>query len=149
MIITAIIAIWIGAAIADWNCHRRAKIETTGLAEPLLHVALIGMSGAGFLIAIFVPPSAAVITILAIILITHCVVSLVDIEIASSRREVTNFEHGLHYALNVCPLAVFVIYAITFPEPDVAYKAALFGAIAIFVCAPYAEEFIRCRRCRY
>lgn len=159
------------AGIADWFCHRHARIETNaGPKESLIHLLMMGEAGIAVLAGLFFTVNSAVILLMLIAFALHEVTTMWDLLYANSARRVNAIEQRVHDILGTMPLLalsfVLVIYwdpfraifgmgeapadwSLTLRSLDV-FPVAFWGLMAVMVLnfLLYAEELLRGLRWR-
>lgn len=162
--------LWFVPGIADWYWHRKTKIESTaGTYESLTHALMMGAVGVPVTAALLFDVNALVLTMMMAGVVTHEAISYWDVSYARTRREIPAIEQHTHSFLEMLPFmgASMLIclkpkqFAAIFGRGDEAarwklepkrppltarYVAGVLAAVAAFVVAPYAEEFVRCYR---
>ncbi len=162
--------LWFVPGVLDWNFHRRTKIErTAGTHESLTHILMMSIVGLPILAALLCEINALLLAGMIGAYVAHEGVAFWDVKYAKNRRHVGTLEAQTHSFLEVLPfmgaslasvlkwkqfLAIFgagpepARWKLEWkrrPQPP-AYTVAILGAVALFVVAPYGEEFIRCWR---
>lgn len=100
-----ILPLWIAAGIADWFCHRHARIETNaGPKESLIHLLMLGEAGIAILAGLYFTVNSAVILLMLIAWALHEVTAMWDLLYANAAREVNAIEQRVHDFLGVIPL---------------------------------------------
>jgi hypothetical protein len=100
-----ILPLWIAAGIADWLCHRHARIEANaGPKESLIHLLMLGEAGIAILAGLYFTVNSAVILLMLIAWALHEVTAMWDLLYANSAREVNAIEQRVHDFLGVMPL---------------------------------------------
>lgn len=161
-----VLPLWIAAGLADWACHRRTRIETSGgVIESNFHVLLFALGGVGIVAAMLLAITSAVLALLLALWLVHEIVTWLELRYAVPRRPVRPFEQMVHAFLETMPLAALLLVAVLYPaaalapfagDPDWGLRLApslpplpLVGALAcaVLVCdlRPLAEEQWRCR----
>jgi hypothetical protein len=162
-----ILPLWLAAGVADWLCHRAARIErTTGAKETLIHLLMLAEVGVALVAAIFLEVDAAIFALMIVAFLLHEATALWDVSYATTAREVTPLEQHVHSFLEMIPLmAMLSLAARHWPQllslfgaggeaPDwslarkqealpTGYVAAMFGAIVLLEVLPYVEELLR------
>src|SRR6187200_591703 len=96
--------LWLLAGLADVWCHRRTSIEkTAGVRESLLHMAQLGTVGLAVLIALILEITTAALLLMGVLVLTHSVLSFIDIAYTNSRRYISPFEQHVHAYMEVLP----------------------------------------------
>jgi hypothetical protein len=64
--------IWLAAALADWLCHRRSRIEeTSGVKESLIHILMLTEMGLPVLAVVFLEITSPILLLMAAALLVH------------------------------------------------------------------------------
>jgi hypothetical protein len=167
-LLSAVIPLWLGAALADWDRHRRTHIETTaGTHESAIHTLMMIEAGLPAMMGLFLEVNAGVLATAVGALGVHEATAIWDVSYAEERRRVTPTEQHIHSLLEVVPLmatafllvlhwdqarallgqgprpADFTLRPKRHPLPA-RYLRRLIAAIVACVGMPYAEEFRRC-----
>ena len=161
---------WFVPGLLDYALHRKTKIEeTSGARESLTHLVMFGLTGVPVTLALLVEIDAFVLASAIMAAAAHEALTLYDVAYAAPRRDTPPSEQHVHAFLEVMPLAGTLMLLGTHPTTSLAlvqnpgaalrprfapkkhpvprsYLVAFFGAVAAFIVAPYAEEFIRCLR---
>jgi hypothetical protein len=167
-----ILPLWLVAGLADYLCHRAARIElTSGYKESLLHLLMLAEIGIPLLAAIFFEINALVIAAMIVGFVLHQLTALWDTSFASQRRRITAIEQHVHSFLELLPLTAMLIviilhwsqflslwglgpeaarYHLVFkPDPlPWVYVAGFLIASALLEVLPFLEEFVRGWRAR-
>lgn len=162
--------IWLAAALADWLCHRRSRIEeTAGVKESLIHILMQAEMGAPILATVFLEITSPVILLGIAAFLIHEGTVHWDLRVAASRREITPTEQIVHSFMEMMPLVglwlvsmlredeLRALIGISARSPDFSlrlkgdplpatYRTALLGAIALIGGVPYVEELSRTAR---
>lgn len=170
LLLYVLMPLWIGAAFADWLCHRHTGIEhSSGVREALLHWLMLAEFGVPLLAALFLEINALVVALMLGAFLLHEVTVYVDLRFAGGRREIPPIEQIVHAALEWLPaLAATVVLLWHWPAllsllglgaeaadftprprapPLPAGQLAVFAAaLLLYVVLPYAEELWRCLR---
>ncbi|MBE7366873.1 hypothetical protein [Ramlibacter pallidus] len=162
LLMHAVIPLWIAAGLADWWCHRRTRIETTsGLAENLFHWVLLAQGGVAVLAACLLEANGFVLLLVAGVFLAHEATTFLELRYTVPRRDVRPGEQMVHSLLEILPLALLLLLAVTgweraadfgpkwksAPWPP-AYLAGVLAAVALCNLLPMAEETRRCLRSR-
>jgi hypothetical protein len=100
-----ILPLWIAAGIADWFCHRHARIETNaGAKESLIHLIMLGEAGIAILAGLHFTVNGAIILLMLVAWALHEATAMWDLTYANSAREVNAIEQRVHDFLGVIPL---------------------------------------------
>lgn len=163
-----LVPLWLAAGLADWLCHRAARIEmTSGAKESALHLMQFGLAGVPLLAALFLQVNAAILLLMVIGLVLHQAVAFCDVYYANATRRVSPAEQHLHGVLESTPAIATAVLIILHwqefrgllgrapasfafelkhePLPSW-YLAAILGWTAIAGVLPYGEEMVRCLR---
>jgi hypothetical protein len=112
LLIFIVLPVWMLSGFADWACHRATRIESTsGLAESLIHVAMLGQIGLGVLAAIFLEINAFTLVLLLVMFLLHEVTRALDLMWANGRRHISVLEQWVHDYLGVLPLLALLLIA--------------------------------------
>src|SRR4051794_40500348 len=99
-----VMPLWLLAGVADWLCHRAARIEcTTGPSESVIHLLMLAEGGIAVLMGLFLEINALVLTIMVMAFIAHEATSYWDVSYATARRKVSPIEQRVHDYLAVMP----------------------------------------------
>jgi hypothetical protein len=161
--------VWILAGLADYACHRAARIEdNSGTAESLLHLLQFGLVGVPVVLALFLEITAGFFLLAAGFLLAHHLTAYIDVRYADSTRKVKPLEQMVHSFLELVPLTALLLLAVLYwpqllalgsdqadygfrlkqlPLPP-AYVASLLAATFLFNAIPYLEELARTLRRR-
>lgn len=163
-----VMPLWVLAGLADWLCHRRARIEkTSGVRESAIHLLMMAEAGVCVLMGLFLEITGLVLACMTLAWLAHEATSYWDVSYAHGRRQVGPVEQRVHDYMGVIPLlALSLVAALHWPQalawvglgPEplrlslawkaqplpVGYVALLLGAVLLFNIATYAEEFVRC-----
>jgi hypothetical protein len=163
-----VIPVWIAAGLADYVCHRAARIEdTAGLTESLLHLVQFALVGIPLTAALFLEPDAMLLVLIALFVVLHHVVAFVDVRYANSNRAVSPIEQMIHSFLEMLPVMAFLtLCALHFGQIQALfdlrsgnadfglhmrsqplpawYIVGVITAAVLIDLLPYAEELIRC-----
>ena len=92
------------AGLLDWACHRQQRIElTTGLAESLLHLLMLGVVGTALLAALLLEPTAGLFALILLALLLHEASYIADLNVALSRRRIPVVEQWVHGFQHLLP----------------------------------------------
>ncbi|ALV04972.1 diguanylate cyclase [Roseateles depolymerans] len=162
-----ILPLWLLAGVADWFCHRAARIEqTTGAKESLIHLLMFVEVGLPVLACLFLRINALVIAVMVVCFFIHELTALWDVSYATTARVVTVLEQHVHSFLEMIPLmAIIAVVALHWPQamalvgvgPEAAdfslawkdtplptaYLATILLVILFFEILPYLEELWR------
>jgi hypothetical protein len=147
---------WLIAGGCDYLCHRATDIgHTSGPTESWLHLAQFATLLLLLCVAIFMAPGWLYAGLLAICVIAHSALSLIDVSYTVSRRHVGVFEQFVHGFMDVIPcVAVALLIMVHWPvraapewrtsiEPG---SWLLLGTFIVLSGAPILEELIRTHR---
>jgi hypothetical protein len=160
-----VVPVWLAAGLADYFCHRWARIErTSGLLESLLHMLQFAQVGVPLLAALFLEVNAAVMVIMLAGLVLHQATAVWDVRYANARRVVAPVEQHIHGVLEMTPAIAAAIVAILHwpqflslfvgdrasfvlelkhaPLPGW-YLVAVLLAVMLCGLLPYGEELLR------
>ncbi|MFZ5784291.1 MAG: diguanylate cyclase [Pseudomonadota bacterium] len=165
-----VVPVWLLAGLADWACHRVARIErTSGVRETLLHLAQFTEVGIPMLAVLFLEVNAAVIAVMLVGVVLHQATAVWDVRYADRTRHIAPVEQHVHGVLEASPIVAVAIVAILhWPAfagligiggvpPDFALRlkpeplpsgylvAVLVGVVACGV-VPFGEELVRTLR---
>jgi hypothetical protein len=164
-----VLPLWLAAGIADWLCHRRARIERTGSTESALHLLMLAEAAVPVVAGLLLEITSPVLLLMWAAVAAHAATALWDVSYAVKRREVTPIEQHVHSYLEMVPLmAASFVAVLHWPElralfgigrrgPDwsirrkrtplpVGLVATLLACMLALEVAPYIEEFRRGRR---
>ena len=163
-----VLPLWIGAGLADYLCHRAARIqENSGTPESLLHLLQFGLVGLPLTLGLFLRPNAGFFLFGALCILLHHAVAYMDVRYADGSRKVAPREQMVHSFLELLPITAWLLLAAAewpqllalldlgpeparfAPEPRLVsgvYSAVLLVAACIFNLVPYFEELARCLR---
>ncbi|CAG9184758.1 diguanylate cyclase [Cupriavidus pampae] len=170
LLLVVLVPLWLAAGLGDWWCHRRTHIErNSGALESALHAMMLVEIGLPLLLVLFFEVNAALFAVMLAILVIHAVTAWVDVQYASTHREIRPLEQHMHSLLEVLPLTAIGMLALAYwgqflalfgagdevarftlelkrhPLPGTV-QAGVLGAALVLGVVPYAEEFIRCLR---
>jgi hypothetical protein len=167
-----VLPLWLLAGLADYLCHRAARIElTSGYRESLLHLLMLAEVAIPLLAALFLEINALILALMIAGLVVHQLTALWDTKFASQKRQITPIEQHVHSFLELIPLtAVLIVIIFNWSqfvslwglgsEParfDLVlkrdplpwtYVAAFLFASASLEVLPFLEEFVRGWRAR-
>ena len=108
--------VWLLAGVGDQWCHRRTSIATTsGRLESLLHLAQLGVIGLAVLVGLFLEPSTALFSMLAILIASHSVLSFIDVSYTEPRRRILPIEQHIHAYMEVLPWTSLALFCAAHP----------------------------------
>lgn len=170
LLLGAVMPLWIGGGLADWQCHRRSDIEhTAGTKEAVIHATMMTESGVPTMLGLFAEIDSGVIAVVLAALALHQATAIWDVAYAESQREVTTTEQHVHGLLEQAPaMAAAVVLTLhwdqarawlpwTADRPRFAIepkrrplspwtRRAVVASIGAFGALPYLDELIRCIR---
>jgi hypothetical protein len=170
LLIGGVMPLWLGAGLADWNLHRRTRIEeTAGPRESLIHHLMFAETGVPVLLGLFCEVNAGVLASAYAAAAAHSATAYWDQAYAEERRRVSTVEQHVHSLLEVSPLtAALLLTALHWDQAaalagcgnrarfglrlkrrhplSAVARAGLLAAVGIAGVLPYAEEFWRCWR---
>lgn len=125
MLVRVVVPLWAIAGFLDYLCHRRSHMEqATGVRESLIHWLMLVEVILPLALAVFFRIDALVMALMIICLVAHEITGYYDLKLAMATRPVTAFEHQVHSALEILPLAaMLLVMALHWPQTQ-----ALFGA---------------------
>jgi hypothetical protein len=165
-----VMPLWLVAGIADWFCHRRARIESNaGSTESALHLLMLAEAAVPVIAGLLLEITSPILLLMLVAVVAHGATAFWDVSYAVKRREVTPVEQHVHSYLEMVPvMAVSFIAVLHWPElralfglgerrPDwsirskrsplpIAVVTALLGCMLALEVGPYVEEFRRTRR---
>jgi hypothetical protein len=163
-----VLPLWIAAGLADYFCHRAARISANaGTPESFLHLLQFSLVGLPVTLALFLKANSGFFLFAAVMILLHHLVAYVDVRYADGARKVKPFEQMVHSFLELLPITAFLLLAVpawsqflalfglggekaVFP-PQLqmlfpAYAAAILVAAFLLNFLPYVEELVRCLR---
>ena len=113
-----VLPLWVVAGFLDYLCHRASHIErATGARESLIHWLMLAEVMLPLFLAVFFRINALVLALMLICLVAHEVTGYYDLKLAMATRQVTAFEHQVHSALEILPLAaILLIMTLHWPQ---------------------------------
>jgi uncharacterized membrane protein YidH (DUF202 family) len=163
-----VVPVWLLAGVADYACHRSARIEeTSGVFESLLHIFQFFQVGVPLLAALFLQINAAVLAIMFAGLVLHQATAVWDVRYANQTRRVPPVEQHLHGVLEMTPAVATAVvcilhwsqflallgmgdasFALEFKRPPLPtwYLAAVMIGVLVCGVLPYGVELIRTAR---
>jgi hypothetical protein len=120
-----VLPLWVVCGFLDYLCHRASHMEkATGTRESMIHWLMLAEVTLPLLLAVFFRINALVLGLMLLCLVAHEITGYYDLKLAMATRRVTPFEHQVHSALEILPLAaVLLIMTLHWPQ-----TLALFGA---------------------
>lgn len=158
--------LWLLGGAIDYVSHLRSDIQhTSGVRESWLHLAQLATMAVLFVCAVLLEITLPVILVLTGMVLTHTVLSFVDVSYTIGRRRISTVEQHAHGLLNVVPLVAVGLLAIlnwgTLLAPSTAslirfkdeplgamHIAILLGSFSVFGGGPVIEEWLRTQRAR-
>ncbi len=154
---------WLVAGAGDYLCHRRTQIErTSGITESWLHVAQFASIAIIFVAAVLLEITLAVLIAMIVAVITHTVLSFIDVSYTMRHRHISTLEQHVHGLLDVIPIVAVGLLAILYweevslasgaplrlkDEPLSRVQAGvLLGSFGVLAGTPIFEEWFRTRR---
>lgn len=121
-----VLPLWLAAGLADWACHRRARIEqNAGTPESLMHLAMLGEAAISVVAGLYLEITSPILLLLFAAVLAHGATALWDVSYAVKRREVTPIEQHAHSHLEMLPLmAMSFVSVLHWPQ-----VRALFGSV--------------------
>jgi hypothetical protein len=112
-----ILPLRVGAGIADWFCHRAARIDLHGGAtESVIHLVMLAEAGIAILAGLFFEITSLTLAIMLAAWAAHEVTAYWDLHFATAHRRITAIEQRVHDYLGVIPLlALSFIMVIHWP----------------------------------
>lgn len=125
VLVYVVLPLWVVCGFLDYLCHRASDIEhAAGPRESLIHWLMLAEVLLPLTLAVFFRINALVIGVMLVCLVTHEITGYQDLKLAMATRKVTIFEHQVHSALEILPLAaILLIMTLHWPQ-----ALALFGA---------------------
>jgi len=168
LLMYVVLPLWMITGLADWACHRRTRIETTGgLRECAFHWVMFLQMGTSTLAVLFLEINAAVLLLGAALFLAHELTVWLELRFVVSRRNVQPVEQMVHSFMEILPLAGLFLLAVLYvertglvsagdgtawtlrlkeaPLPPAYLIAVLTGATLLNVL-PMTEESWRCLR---
>jgi hypothetical protein len=160
---------WLIFGLADYVCHRMAKIErTTGIRESILHIVMGGQIAIPVFLGLYFEINVLLLLIAFGVLIFHECVAHIDVKYALHNRPISIWETHVHSFLEVLPFVVvglivcrkwsafvdlvtlnwaghMALVPKTLPL-DAHYIGGYFALMMVADVAPYMEELWRCWR---
>lgn len=167
LLLCVVMPLWIGAGLADWACHRWARIErTSGPAESWMHLLLLAQMSLPVLLALVFEPTALLLAIGLACLLAHAATTWAELRFVTARRPIAPTEQMVHSLMDVLPLTALLLLAIAAgplaspahpqalqlvprdPPLPLTLVAGLVAASALMNWLPMLEELRRCYRAR-
>jgi hypothetical protein len=162
---------WVVPGLLDWFWHRSTKIEeNAGARESMLHLLMGAEAGGGVLFGLLFDIDAGVIAAMTGAALLHEVTVCWDVNYATYRRPLHQWEQHTHSFLEVLPFVAPALVAFAYPEQakallgvgkekprfDFRVKlppeipplrlAAIVAVCGVLAMGPHVEEFVRCLR---
>jgi hypothetical protein len=147
---------WLLAGAGDYFCHRKTDIErSSGVIESWLHVAQFACLAMAFACAVLLRIGAAVFVVMAALVLTHSILSYIDVRYTDGRRRILPIEQTIHGFMDVLPLvAVALLGALHWQEIRAGSMATtlrqlqledvlLLSSFAVLAGLPVLEELLR------
>lgn len=163
-----VLPLWIAAGLADYFCHRAARIQdNAGTPESLMHLVQYSLVGLPISFALFFRANAGFFIFAAIAILLHHLVAYIDVRYADPKRKVEPLEQMVHSFLELLPITAFLLLAVAeWPQflallgagsqkavfalqlrmMPLFYVIASISSAFLFNLLPYLEELWRCRR---
>lgn len=108
---------WLLAGAGDYLCHRKMDIErTSGAVESWLHLVQFGCLAVAFACAMLLEISAAVFVSLVVLVLTHSILSYIDVRYTDGRRRILPIEQTIHGFMDVLPLVAVALLGVQHRE---------------------------------
>jgi hypothetical protein len=166
ILVWVVLPLWVVAGFLDYLYHRASGIEhANGARESLIHWLMLIEVGVPLGLAVFFRINALLLALMLAALIAHEITGHLDLKLAMATRRVTIFEHQVHSALEMLPLAAILLLMILhWPQTQALFgfgpeKAQWFlgpkqaprwgevvpplAAFLLLALAPYGEELLR------
>ncbi len=164
-----VMPLWLVAGIADWFCHRRARIElNAGSTESALHLLMLSEAAVPVIAGLVLEITSPILLLMLASVVIHAATALWDVSYAVKRREVTPIEQHVHSYLEMVPvMALSFVAVLHWPEVralfgrgqrlrdwsirrkqtplPIVIVAALLACMLALEVGPYVEEFRRTR----
>ena len=117
LLMYGVLPLWMLAGLADWACHRRTRIETTGgLGESAFHWLMFLQMGVATLAVMFLQINAAVLLLAGVLFLMHEVTVWLELRFVVGKREVSPIEQMVHSFMEILPLAGLFLLATLFVD---------------------------------
>lgn len=160
LLLWGIYPVWLLAGAGDYFCHHRTDIErTAGATESWLHLAQFGCLAVAFACALLLEISAAVFVLMVMLVLTHSLLSYIDVRYTEGRRHIAPIEQTVHGFMDVLPLVAVALLgvqhwpeiragSVTFaPLPSIELERMLLLLSFVALAGlPIIEELLRCLR---
>ena len=125
VLVYVVLPLWVVSGFLDYLCHRASHMEmATGARESMIHWLMLAEVMLPLILAVFFRIDALVLGLMVFCLMAHEITGYYDLKLAMRTRQVTIFEHQVHSALEILPLAaILLVMALHWPQ-----TLALFGA---------------------
>ncbi|HET9445462.1 MAG TPA: hypothetical protein VFO35_04340 [Steroidobacteraceae bacterium] len=151
---------WLLAGAGDYFCHRRTDIErTSGALESWLHFAQFGCLAVAFACALLLEISAAVFAVIVALVLTHSVLSYIDVRYTDGLRRISPIEQTVHGFMDVLPLVAVALLGVQhWPQIRTGSmsfaplasidlgRVLLLASFVVLAGLPIVEELLRCLR---
>jgi hypothetical protein len=151
---------WLLAGAGDYFCHRRTDIErASGTVESWLHLAQFGCLVVAFACALLLKIGAAVFVLMVVLVLTHSVLSYIDVRYTDGRRCILPIEQTIHGFMDVLPLVAVALLGVQHwpeirggsmtvaPLPSIDLpRVLLLLSFVVLAGLPIVEELLRCFR---
>lgn len=161
LLMYGVLPLWVAAGFADWWCHRRSAIESTGgVLESNFHLVMFAQMGLAGLAVLLMEVNATVLALLAALFLMHEATVWLELRFVAPRRAISPLEQMVHSFMELLPLAGLLLLCALhhdqfsrpewglewkrFPLPT-AYLVVALGTIALLNLLPLLEEAHRCR----
>jgi hypothetical protein len=161
-----VVPLWLTAGIADWWCHRQARIErTTGLKETIIHLGMLAEAAIPVVVGLFFEINPLVLGGMIAAFFVHEATAMWDVRYAVTARVVTPLEQHVHSFLEMVPLMAIALISVLHASQlralvggqtsafqpfrkkeqplEAGYPLAALGTMFLFEVLPYLEEAIR------
>jgi hypothetical protein len=129
-LVFALYPAWLVAGGIDYLCHRRTDISiTTGIKESLLHIAQFLVLGCVLTVAVLFDVTRATIAVMAVAVIAHSALALIDVSYTEKRRYISPLEQHVHGYMDVLPVVAVALLAVMHWQ-------------ALMAPPPFSEQFI-------
>jgi hypothetical protein len=160
LLLWGIYPVWLLAGAADYLCHRRTDIErTSGTVESWLHLAQFGCLALALACALLLKFSVAVFVLMVALVLTHSVLSYMDVRYTDGRRRILPIEQTIHGFMDVLPLVAVALLGVQHwpeirggsmtvaPVPSIDLpRVLLLLSFVVLAGLPIVEELLRCFR---
>lgn len=118
VLVYVVLPLWAVCGFLDYLCHRASHMEdATGARESAIHWLMLAEVMLPLFLAVFFRINALVLALMLLCLAAHEVTGYYDLKLAMATRKVTAFEHQVHSALEILPLAaILIVMALHWPQ---------------------------------